>query len=312
MEYSVRKALLLAASLSVVTGCNTPQKSDPTPQIDIEQRLSRRIEELQKIPSWIELKEVWQSLDAITPGDSTRFGGAYMGTLTSEKAHEYRKKLQKIRYEMGQLNQNKLSPFYDAHIPKEIEKKEIEQNRAKRITLLSDLEIDLLCDLLEYRIDMFVHGPRSMFTRMIVNTESPMVRNEKTVQALEKQVDLLLTLKKEQKISSKEYEKALANIQQRISEFAVSTIIREEYRWSSNFGFGSPLTDTGSIIKRQIQQLDAHYESIQKMLSAPQVSAATEKTYKGNRQEYNRTKEKLKELESIEPALSELITELQR
>lgn len=314
MESSIRKAILLAASLSVLSGCNEQKNAVQKPTKNVEQQLSKRVKALQEIPGWIALKELWIKLDTISPKDSNSVGGDYMGALSNDQAQQYRLMLKEIRHQLGcldRLDNLTSSLLNDSHMQK-IQKKEIKENKSKREAYLSYLEVDLLCDLIGYRIGMFQHGGPSITTRMVVFTESPRNRKEKTTQALEKQIDLILTLKERKMLSSEEFTKALNSVEQTIYEYAVSTIIQNEYRWSGELGFGTPNISESSSVQRQIARLDTHYEKIQKLLSAPNVSAATDKSYKGNKYDYNNTKEKLRELEEIRPALKELIAELQR
>lgn len=308
MDNSVRKALLLAASLSVLSGCASESgKSIDTPQ-KIE--LSARVQSLQQIPGWISLKELWQTLDAIPPKDSANFGGAYMGTLGFEKAQEYRKKLQEIRVQLGYSNKGiNLSSLLQKN---DAQNKKILNNREKRAAHLSDLEVTILCDLVEYRISMFVNGPASMYTRMIIHPSSPRIFKEKTVEALEKQIDLILTLKAQKKLSEEEYTKALKSIQESIYQYAVGTIIQDGYNWSHSLTFSIPTFSEKPPIEKIEAQLDAHYQQIMEILAKPTVSLADEKSYNGYIQKYNRTKENLKTLKENLPALEELIAELQR
>lgn len=311
MEPSVRNAILLAASLSVLSGCEEKQTT-ATPNKEVTQQLSSRVQALEQIPGWVELKKVWQELDAIAPKDSTNFGGPYMGTLSLEAAQQYRKRVKSIRYQLGAQDKGTtLSSFRSAGIA-DANRDSLAQNREKRLRTISDLEVDLLCDLMEYRIDMFQHGPRSLFTRMVYDPASPLIRNERSTQALEKQIDLILSLKEQKKMSSDEYTLALQGVQQQIYDFAITNIIREEYRWSTSPFYGTPTKATQNGLDAQIAELDAHYNHLEKIHEGGKASPADEKTYKGYKTKYRNTKEKLKELKETLPALHELIVELQR
>lgn len=313
MDKSVRKALLLAASLSVLQACNSEtanrQNIGSTQKIE----LSKRIQDLQQLPGWTSLKQLWQKLDAIPPKDSTNFGGPYMGTLNSQDAQQYQKELEEIRFQLGIKSPRNWNSFKDDDKTSAAKGEAFKENQLTRRALISDLEAELLCELTEYRMSLFQHGPHTMFTRMMINPASPRVRNEKTVAALEKQIDLILSLKEQKKISSEESDKALQGLQETIFEYAVNSIVQNGYRWSSEFGFGaSSLDEEGSSVEKVEEQLDAHFLNLEKRFSGQQISAATEKSYKGYKMNYRQTKERLLELKKCRPSLQELVAELQR
>lgn len=296
MDHKIRRTLLLAASLSLLTNCKSTVTEKPSQNpATVQQKENQRAARLNTSPQWAAFKTFWQKLDAIEPTHKERnyvdsANRDYQGALSHELGEKFTKELE-------QYNTALLNEIESGLIP------------------LDTLELSLLYTLCQQRIQYMQMGRPSMYTRMMIDYESLMIAQENSYVKLENRIDLLLRLKEKGSVSDKEFQLALIQIQKSVEEFAILETISTNYGFTRLGRFPSLIPDSlQSIPAKHIYDFEEHYKQYKERVKTEQQKQGKKGTsiFKDIDARYNKTKEKLSQVQKIIPSLNELIANLEQ
>jgi hypothetical protein len=272
-----------AGSNKDAPGCNR----DATGKDDPE-----RIRELNKTSEWKEFKTFWKNLDAIEPGSKTDTNVYSYAPYIATKESDYEKRHVLTDY-----------------LKKKIDTLAIQLQPLVEMKLLDSLELKLLRETCLSRVTNIYYGNTSMMMRMI--PPPGQVEKEKSIANLELRIDLLLGLKKKNKIDSSELKQALDNIQNEIKKFSILEIIGRKgfsyYPYDYGYGdFDKTKADSMSVLDRTIWEFEKSYEKFMKTYNAAKADENSKQIYDN----YSRSKKELSDFSLVYPQYRDLIKDL--
>ena len=175
---------------------------------------------------------------------------------------------------------------------------------------LPTTEAKLLRYMLMERLSNLRMGPRSMFTRMMPSPNT--IEKEKSLQRLEKNIDLLIRLRRQGKINSREFRKSLKRVKQDIILISVYRIVAETY---GRFWFLSRKPagryKQKDLITRQLKLIEEHILRYRKRIhSNPRIYS--KKTVRQLERKFKKTQLELNRIRMVIPNLLAMIDNLEK
>jgi hypothetical protein len=277
-------ALLLAFSMIGVncSGQSAGSPSKPAKQY-AEKYPESRVLDLNKTQEWKNFKAFWKKLDQVSPKkkndkDSGYFG-EYYGAIAPDVAHKW---LEELKGLITGLNQLKLGP----------------------------VETELFEKICTERIYQMSTGSPSLMTRMIA--PSSVMEKERSIRDLESKIDILIELRKKDKIDDSEMWQALSNIKKDIKTFSAYEAFSRNFAKYYLSQLGDAQTgEKTDIIDRLIADNEKSYSDYQSRKKQGETKE-TEGIYKDMDSQYKETKEALEKLKKALPFINELISDLER
>ncbi|MBW2260794.1 MAG: hypothetical protein JRG91_02390 [Deltaproteobacteria bacterium] len=286
----------LLAALAI-TGCSTHTKvrsAADSPDVGTEQAVtidapvtSGRMAELAKTPPWADFKALWIKLDRVRPtkeGEEA-FAGEYYGSITYEGAQGLREELVAAIDGLRKPGTKKL---------------------------VGSLELELLETICQKRINYLEYGFQSMMTRMM---PPPMSTDlEASIRDLERHIDVLVELRESGKLSSDEFQTALAIVEDDVKAYSVLDVLSESYLGYYVLPFHTILAERAeaglsvSMAESVIAAFEKDYAAFQEKAGTAQQGADTSKEIAA---QYEKAKEAIDELKLVLPFLSELVSDLE-
>ena len=282
-------ALLIAFSL---IGVNSSGQSTGSPVKSARQHTEKypesRVLDLNKTPEWRDFKAFWKKLDLVVPKKKTEgeLGDVieYHGSIDREEAGKLRNELKELVERLKRLEQSRI---------------------------LTPSERELFERLCTERINQMEQFPMSMITRMI--PPPYLVRKEQTIGNLERRIDQLLELKKNDKIDQREISLALKNIQKEIEAFsAYDSVSRGWLGYHFMYAdLGGPAGEKNFSIDRLIEDNEKQYAGFTARKDSPDSSEAAP-SFKEIEAKYKETRENLLTLKRAVPFINEAVLDLER
>lgn len=174
--------------------------------------------------------------------------------------------------------------------------------------------IDFIYSICTERIDYICFGKRSMLTRMIplaTTTEKEIV-----IDSLEKQIDILLSLKDKKVLDEPKFNMALKNVNLNIQNYSIINAIAQNYDGRVVFTLNQfealdKVDKAKGLIDLQISNFENHYTDFQKKLSN-ELNEEEKIYYAELEKKYVETKEEIEKLKSIFPIMTELLIDLEK
>lgn len=171
--------------------------------------------------------------------------------------------------------------------------------------------IDFLEQVLRARLGNMLHGPTSMLTRMIPSANT--IEEEKSLQQVERQIDLLDTLRKAGKITTTEFRTALNSVKHELCNISVTRMVAVYYgrfwpvldrEWHEKFR-------TMELVERQLWIIGSHYRTAVDRYS--RMSSPYAVDHKADlEKKYTRVVRELGAFRKRLPQIHHLIEELER
>lgn len=285
--------LLLALNL---TGCKLIPNEIPIDQNEASEKPdiikpgSERLAKLNALDTWTKFKTFWKKLDNISPKEKNISGNNDTGKIFGEYSNS--------------IDQAEISSL-NAEMNETLKNLEMISNE----NLISKKEITLLNNICRERFQYMTWGLSSMVTRMAPSYFS--VNRDESIKDLERKIDILLMLKKNNIINEKEFTQALENIQKDIEIFAVLDSIDSggSYYYSS-YKYGRT-ADISRPIESYINDFEKTYLEYQELMKS-QNTKETLADKESMEQRYRTIKKDIEETKAIFPLLRELIADLEQ
>jgi len=211
---------------------------------------------------WLKIKKIWKTLSKVEPKEN----GIYFNTLKKEEQIQVNKDLlEAFGYHYNGLNK-----------PKNI----------------SDLE-KILYNLINERIGELTY-PRELMTRMMAPPTGRLKRT--SIIAMEKEIDILIKLKNDKKVESKELAKVLVRVQDNVYMSCILNILKDSRAsYSLDLSKVEKLNKIDATIDLWIEKYN---ESFNKVIKNTVVKEKYLEEYKANNERVQRDLKKIKKLKS--------------
>ncbi len=244
-----------------------------------------RMNDLNNTQEWKSFKVFWKELDQIVPKekkdeerDYSHYFGEYFNAVTSERADDLRRKLEELITGLNKLEQDKK---------------------------ISSIEVELLEMICIERINYMSFGFTSMMTRMM---PPPLeVDKESSIKNLEQKIDVLIDLRKKEKIDQEQFQEAISNIQEDIETFSILDTISKHYvrYYYYSHKVGDEETENMvNIAEKHITGFEKHYADYQIKKEQGEINNTDI--------QYKETKKAIGEVKEILPFLREIVIDLER
>ena len=280
-------------------------------QAQIYQDSPIKIQELNKTSEWKSLKAFWKKLDLIEPGKENRndpyyFEYKYTDSIEVKEAEE-------LRQEMAETFGYKNYDNFRGEILYNITEEAKTSSKTGIKKLVSEgkvlpLEMEILAKICNERMDYMTMGFSSITTRMIIS--EIVIEKENSIAGLEHKIDLLIELCNNGKVSKDEFEIALDNIQNEIEAFVILDAIKSNYLPIHEYSYRNIENfDEDSAIEEYVAVFEQHYldykDEKKKSFYSGYDAEEVDKMYL-------KTKNEIKEIKKVLPALRELVADLER
>ncbi|MBU0707221.1 hypothetical protein KKG41_02505 [Patescibacteria group bacterium] len=244
--------------------------------------LPDRIQKLNKQIEWTNFVTFWQKLDFIKPNegkDEFDLFGEYYSAITTEDRENFLNKLAVLIESLKNMEMDEI--------------------------LITDIEIDLLENICQTRIEYMSSGFTSLLMRMMPPTT--ITDKENSIMDLERKIDTLIELRTDGKINEAEYQDALGIIKEDIEMYSITDTISTNYiyYYSSNLYSAS----ANRTSEDHINEFEDHYATY--LLN--KVDANSNTYYPEDLdKKYLETKKTIEEIKVALPNLNELVEDLTR
>jgi hypothetical protein len=223
---------------------------------------------------WLKIKKIWKFLNKVEPKEN----GVYLETLTQEEQMKVKKDL------VDTFGYN----FYEI----------------KKTNKATELE-KVLYNLINERIGGLTL-PREMMMRMVA-PPSAQLKN-KTIIEIEKEIDVLIKLRKDKKVSSKEVSKVLTRIQDNVYMSCILNVFKTSsfnINYNLNLSKATKLEKIDELIDLWIKEYESLYNKTVKNTDIPAQNL--------NKLEENHIKlqKDLENIKKLKPKINALIKALE-
>lgn len=286
MIFKIRNLILILASILAFTSCNKEKEENVIPEEpdanDALDSISKTAQNIIKTEEWSEFKSFWLELNIIDSSDQDDYNFEFdfdKSEILSEKSEKIISELRNISIE--EPNQEIFNLIY------------------------------LLCN---DRINNIIFGGAMFETRMMPPLSS--TEMEMAIDNLEKQIDILISLKNNKVLDELKFNTALNNVNLNIQNFSIINVIANKYSDSvvltlNQFEAMNKEEKARGLIDLQISNFENHYANFEKRMS-DDLNEKDKAYYAELEQKYITTKEEIDKLKSIFPIMTELLIDLER
>lgn len=246
------------------------------------------LEGLLRTAAWQQFKAFWRRIGLIPPKRPATDGTRRLAISDAPYAHVIGKEEHdRLGKELG----DRLAALSAAGFPKD--------------------DLDFLEQVVRARLGNMLHGPTSMLTRMVPSAN--MIEEEKSLQQVERQIDLLDTLRRAGKITTTEFRVALNGVQRELCNISITRMVAALYgrfwpvldrEWHEKFR-------TMELVERQLWIIGNHYRTAVDRYSKMSGGYAVKQKAELERKYRNVTGE-LDTFRKRMPRIHHLIEELER
>jgi hypothetical protein len=281
-------ALLIAFSLIGVS-CSGQSADSPSKPAKpyAEKYPESRVLDLNKTQEWKNFKAFWKKLNQVSPkkknNKDSGYFGEYYGAIAPDVAHKW---IEELKGLISGLNQIKLDP-------------------------VDTVLFEKICT---ERIYQMSSGSQSLMTRMIA--PSSVLEKERTIRDMELRIDILIELRKKEKISESEMNQALSNIKQDIKTFSAYEAFSKHFAsyWAPVYPNGNQKSgEETDIIDRLSADNEKSYSDFKARKRQQGMTQEAEALFnKDMDSQYKETKETLLNLKKELPFINEMISDLEQ
>ncbi|MCK5491040.1 MAG: hypothetical protein KAI67_04310 [Candidatus Pacebacteria bacterium] len=275
------------------------------------QDLSVRMQELNRMSEWKNLKIFWKKLNLIEPSNENINDLDYYEYIHTDSLGV--KEAENLRQEMaGIFGYKNYNSFREEILYNVTEETKISSKVGIKKLVLENtilpLEMKILAKVCDERLNYISIGFSSMLTRMMPSRI--VTEKDNSIADLEHKIDLLIALRNNGKVDKDEFEVALGNIQNEIETFLILDAIKSNYLPIYGYSYGN-IEDfnESSEIEEYVAIFEQHYINYK--------NGEEESFYGGYDineidKMYLKTRNEIEEIKKVLPSLRELIADLER
>jgi hypothetical protein len=246
----------------------------------------QRVKDLNKTQEWLGFKAFWKNLDAVEPGDTSKF----MGWQPYYAGPDHNWEDANRRFDSSSKMISKIEPQLYSLVKKE---------------LLDSMEVSLLVNACQMRIEYIYSGFKSMITRMM--PPPGQVEKESSIFELERRIDGLLKLKKEEKIDEGELKQAMDSINIEMKTFGLLDIVGRNRNYTYWGGYTQPgEPDSTDVFKREVAAFEKERSEFMKTYKPEKATEEEKNVFNA----YERTHRELQDFSTLYPGFCDLLKDL--